>query len=211
MAFRPHAARATVALLAGLLLAGCGSARSCAYESGRDAWQQPAAIIAALDIAPGDQVADLGSGSGYFTRRLAEAVGPEGRVYAVYVDPEIHAVLEERLEEEGVTNVEIVLAEFDDPLLPAGTIDLVFTSNTYHHIEDRVAYFRRVHAALTPDGRVAVLDYDGSKGLFVKTVGHYTPPDVLFTEMAEAGYEVAEQPEISDRQSFVIFRIAGGD
>lgn len=211
MAFRPHAARVTVALLAALLLAGCGSARSCAYESGRDVWQQPDAIIVALDIAPGDQVADLGSGSGYFTRRLARAVGPEGRVYAVDVDPEIHAVLEERLEEEGVTNVEIVLAEFDDPLLPAGTIDLVFTSNTYHHIEDRVAYFRRVQAALTPDGRVAVLDYDGSKGLFVKTIGHFTPPDVLFTEMAEAGYEVAEQPEISDRQSFVIFRVAGGD
>jgi arsenite methyltransferase len=211
MAFRPFAARAVPALFAVLLLAGCGSARSCAYESGRDGWQQPDAIIAALDIGPGDQVADLGSGSGYFTRRLAQAVGPEGRVYAVDVDPEIHAVLEERLQEEGVTNVEIVLGDFDDPLLPDGTIDLLFTSNTYHHIEDRVTYFRRLQADLAPGGRVAVLEYDGSKGLFVKTIGHFTAPDLLFTEMAEAGYVVAEQPEISDRQSFVIFRIADGD
>jgi len=195
-----------VLLVAASLVGGCGSCKRFAYEGfSRDDWQQPERVIAALGIEPGDRVADLGSGSGYFTLRLAKAVGPEGRVYAVDVDEQMNAYLRERVEQAGAANVEVVRGRFEDPLLPDGGIDLVLTVDTYHHIDDRPAYFRRLQRDLAPGGRVAVIDYDGRKGWFVRLMGHTTPRDVLVREMDEAGYEVAEEHDFIDRQSFVIF------
>ena len=198
---------AAVLLASAALGAGCVAAKRCAYEgSDRDAWQQPERVIEALGIEPGNRVADLGSGSGYFTVRLAKAVGPEGRVYAVDVDEEMNAYLRERVEQAGVANVEVILGRFEDPLLPDAGVDLVLTVDTYHHIDDRPTYFRNLRRDLAPGGRVAVIDYDGRKGWFVRLLGHTTPRELLLREMGEAGYEVAEEHDFIDRQSFVIFR-----
>jgi arsenite methyltransferase len=200
--------RTAVLLLAASLLGGCGSCKRFLYEGfSRDGWQQPERVIAALGLEPGDRVADLGSGSGYFTLRLADAVGPEGRVYAVDVDEEMNEYLTQRVAQAGAANVEVVLGRFEDPLLPDGGVDLVLTVDTYHHIDDRPAYFRKLQRDLSPGGRVAVIDYDGRKGWFVRLMGHSTPPDVLLREMGEAGYEIAEEHDFIDRQSFVIFRV----
>jgi arsenite methyltransferase len=193
-------------LVAVLTLVGCTSWKRCAYEGpGRDDWQQPDRVVASLGIEPGDRVADLGAGSGYFTLRLARAVGPTGRVYAVDVDEDMLAYLAERLAQEGLDNVEVVLGEYHDPLLPDGSIDLLFTSNTFHHIQDRPDYFRRVRGDLAPGGRVAVLEYDGRKGLFVRFAGHYVAKDVLLDEMQQAGYRVVEDFDFLDRQSLIVF------
>lgn len=197
---------AVVACLLLIALPGCTAWKRCAYESsGRDEWQRPEAVIAALGIRPGDRVADLGAGSGYFTVRLARAVGAEGRVYAVDVDAEMNAYLRERLASEGIDNVEVVLGEYSDPKLPDGRIDLLFTSNTYHHLRDRAEYFRGVRADLAPGGRVAVIEYDGREGLFVKWMGHHTDKQEILSEMQAAGYRLVEDVDILDRQSFLIF------
>lgn len=188
-----------------LLLPGCAAFKQCAYEgSGRDEWQQPEQVIAALELPLDAQIADLGSGSGYFTRRLARAV-PDGKVYAVDVDAEMNERLRERLADEGISNVEIVLGEYADPKLPDGSIDLVFTSNTFHHIQDRPDYFRNLKKDLAPGGRVAIVDYDGRKGLFVRVVGHYTEKEEQLRDMQEAGYRVVADHDLLDRQSFVIY------
>jgi ubiquinone/menaquinone biosynthesis C-methylase UbiE len=156
------------------LLGGCGPLKRLSYEGfGRDAWQQPERVVAALGIAPGDRVADLGSGSGYFTIRLAPAVGSAGKVYAVDVDPEMNGYLRDRLAREKIANVEVILGRPEDPLLPDGGVDLVVTVDTYHHIEDRPVYFRNLRRDLAPGGRVAVIDYDGRKGWFVWLTGHH--------------------------------------
>jgi ubiquinone/menaquinone biosynthesis C-methylase UbiE len=195
-----------VFLLVSAFVFGCTAWKRCAYErGGRDDWQQPDQVIAALGIAPGDRVADLGSGSGYFTVRLARAVGPTGKVWAVDVDEDMNAYLRKRLDEEGIENVEVVLATFDDPLLPDGEVDLLFTSDTYHHVQERPAYFRRLHADLAPGGRVAVLEFDGRKGWFVRLMKHYTEKDLLLREMQEAGYRADQDLDFLDRQSFVVF------
>jgi ubiquinone/menaquinone biosynthesis C-methylase UbiE len=200
--------RTITLVLVSFLVTGCGSGfKQWAYESGRDQWQRADEVVAALGLAPGARVADLGAGSGYFTRRLAAAVGAEGRVYAVDVDAEMNERLRARLAAENVSNVEVVLGEYGDPKLPDGAIDLVFTSNTYHHIQDRPAYFRDLQRDLAPGGRVAIIDYDGRKGLLVRLIGHYTEKDVVLREMDEAGYRVVEDTDFLDRQSFVIFAL----
>jgi arsenite methyltransferase len=203
--------RAAALLLAAGLLGGCTSLKRLAYEGfARDGWQQPERVIAALGVRPGDRVADLGAGSGYFTLRLARGVGPTGRVYAVDVDEAMNDYLRQRVAQAGLSNVDVILGRFEDPLLPDGEVDLVLVVDTYHHLEDRSAYFRNLRRDLSPGGRVAVIDFDGRKGWFMRRTGHITPRMLLVREMAEAGYEVAEDFDFIDRQAFVIFRPAGG-
>ena len=161
--------------------------------------------MAALGLAPGAQVADIGAGSGWFTRPLARAVAPSGKVYAVDVDADMNERLRERLADDGIENVEIVLGAYEDPKLPDGAIDLVFTSNTVHHMQDRPTYFRNLKRDLAPGGRVAIVDFDGRKGWFVRFMEHYTAKDVLLAELAEAGYRVEKDHDFLDRQSFVVF------
>ena len=110
-----------VAFLAALvLLAGCTALKRFAYEGfGRDGWQKPDEVIAALALRAGDRIADIGSGSGYFTLRLARAVGPSGKVYAVDIDHAMNEDLAARAREAGLANIEIVNARVDDPMLPA--------------------------------------------------------------------------------------------
>jgi len=190
------------------IASGCGPLKRFGYEGfNRDRWQHPDRVIASLDLAPGDRIADLGAGGGYFSFRLADAVGPNGRVYAIDVDVDMTDLLTGRVAEEGYANVEVILGEYHDPLLPDGQIDLLFTSNTYHHIQDRVAYFANVRKDLTPDGRVAVLELNGSSW-FARTFGHETEFQTIVDEMVEAGYRLDQSFEFLERQHFAIFSVA---
>ena len=138
-----------------LVCAGCGSiSRTFMNASWRDRWQQPEVVIHSLSLQPGNQVADLGAGGGYFTFRLADAVGPTGKVYAVDIDKGNLEYIANQAAKRGYRNVETVLAKPDDPLLPEGTVDLIFTCNTYHHLTNRTELFS-IRRAL-PTARVAV-------------------------------------------------------
>ena len=191
--------------LALLFLAGCAVLKQCAYEGfNRDQWQQPQKVVETLALRPGDLVADLGSGSGYFTFRLAAAVGPQGKVYAVDVDREMNDLLAKTIKEKKIGNVELILALLDDPLLPPTGVDLVFTVNTYHHFENRVAYFQRMRKYLRPGGRIAVIDFD-RRAWFVGMWNHYTPAEFIKREMEQAGYGLQRESTFLDRQSFLIF------
>ena len=200
--------RASALLLTLLLLAGCTTLKRCTYEGfGRDQWQEPERVVQALGLRPGNHVADLGSGGGYFTFRLARAVGPTGKVYAVDIDEAMNADLRARAKEDGHQNVAVILAKPDDPLLPPGAIDLVFTSNTYHQLKDRTAYFARLGKSLKPDGRIAVIDFD-SRG-WMQSVGHYTDPEAIKAEMRAAGYRLEREHTFLGKQSFLVFSRAG--
>jgi ubiquinone/menaquinone biosynthesis C-methylase UbiE len=194
---------ALVALAAALLASGCTELKRWAYAGrDRDSWQQPDRVLSTLEIAPGDRVADLGAGGGYFTFRLAQAVGEGGRVFAVDVDEGMNDALREDIAERGATNIEVVQAAYDDPRLALGSVDLVFTSNTYHHIQDRVAYFERVAPALSQGGRVAIIDFK-PEGFFQKR--HATSSETIRAEMASAGYALVDELDFLERQSFLVF------
>lgn len=199
-----------IALLCLALAAASGCAKSWkqfAYEGfDRESWQHTDRVIETLAIEPGDQIADLGSGSGYFTFALAKATGPDGVVYAVDVDPDMVELVTELAEEKNAGNVRPTLATPDDPKLPEGTIDLVFTSNTYHHLEDPVAYFRKLRSDLDPEGRVAILDLREDSGWFQSWSGHYSDEKRIEEQMREAGYQLVERPTFLERQSFLVFR-----
>ena len=212
MAMRsPAASYSFSALLRSLIIcvfvtsAGCAALKKCAYEGfGRDSWQHPAKVIEVLNIEPGDHIADLGAGSGYFTFLLAQAVGPDGRVYAVDIDPDMVALLRERVKEEGHKNVEVVLADLGDPQLREASLDLLFTCNVYHHVENRSAYFARVAKSLKPEGQLAIIDFS-DEGWFAWFTGHATPADVIEREMKEAGYILAHTFDFLPKQVFLTF------
>jgi ubiquinone/menaquinone biosynthesis C-methylase UbiE len=198
-----------VIALSTLVALGCGAIKRAGYApDDRDEWQRPDEVVARLAIEPGDRVADLGAGGGYFTFRLADAVGSQGRVYAVDVDESMTDYLSERAREQGRQNVEVILGEYDDPKLPDGTIDLIFTSNTYHHLEDREAYFENVREALAPDGRVAIIDFNEQEGgWFVRTFGHATSKETIVEEMSAAGYRLERDHDDLERQHFLVFTV----
>jgi predicted methyltransferase len=191
------------AFVALVLVLGCGPFKRFGYEGfGRDRWQQPERVVAALEIEPGARVADLGAGGGYFTGRLADAVGPTGVVYAIDVDPDMTAYLEEHAR----PNVKVVLAPYDDPALPE-PVDLIFTCNTYHHIGARADYFRNARRHLAPGGRVAIVEL-ARHGWLQRLFAHFTPPETIRAEMEAAGYRQTEEHGFLERQSFLVFELA---
>lgn len=181
---------------------GCAGAKRFMYEGfDRDEWQQPERVVATLALAPGDRVADVGAGGGYFTLPLAEAVGETGRVIAVDIEADMVEYVLGRAKKRGLTQVEgIVASETDTGLLP-GSVDLIFVSNTFHHLPDPSSYFARIRRALRPKGRVAIIEVPS--GSFPK--GHDTSPELIHEQMQVAGFRLAERHESLERQSFQIF------
>jgi len=125
----------------------------------RDAWQMPAHVVELLAIEPGMTVVDLGAGTGYFLPHLARAVGPEGRVIALDVEPNMVEHMRERIERDGLPNVEARVAAIDDPGLEPGSVDRVLIVDTWHHIEGRERYAARLREALREGGTLTIVDF----------------------------------------------------
>ncbi|MFO0762067.1 MAG: class I SAM-dependent methyltransferase, partial [Byssovorax sp.] len=153
-------------------------------DPARDAWQKPDAVVAALALAPSAKVADIGAGTGYFTVRIARAAAT-GKVLALDVEPDMVRYLGERARKEGLANIEPRLVQKDDPKLDT-PVDIVFVCDTYHHIEDRPAYFRKVAAALAPGGKVVIVDFKLGDIPVGPKHGRIGPVE-LDTEMQAAG------------------------
>lgn len=125
----------------------------------RDREEHTARAVELLGVTPGMVVADFGAGSGYYTERLAKKVGPSGKVFAVDIQPEMLELLGARMTRLGLTNVELIRNGVDDPGLPAGTIDLVLMVDVYHELSQPQTVLRRMKAALSPTGRIAILEF----------------------------------------------------
>lgn len=186
---------------------GCSAIKRFMYSGfDREEWQHPDEVVAALALRPGDRVADLGAGGGYFTFRLAEAVGEDGKVFAIDVDPDMLEYIETTAAERGLPRIVALLGEASDPGLPDGSVDLIFISNTFHHLPERIDYFRNARTALRTGGRIAVVEL--SKNSF--PAGHFTAPEIILSELQQAGYRRTAHHEFLPRQSFQIFEIADG-
>ena len=174
-------------------------------DPARDAWQLPDRVIAALKLKPGQIVADIGAGTGYFSVRLARSEAAP-KVYAVDIEPSMVSYLRERAAKEGLHNVIAVQAAAAQPNLPEPA-DLVLIVDTYHHIGDREAYFRKLAKSLKPGGRVAIIDFtpespEGPPQEFRFPLKQFT------SEMGKAGYKLTAQYDFLPRQRFLIFEVA---
>jgi predicted methyltransferase len=175
-------------------------------DPGRDAWQKPRELVAALALRPGMWVADLGAGTGYFSRHLDTAVRPGGVVFAVETEPNLVAHLRSRAEEEQTPTVLPVLASFDDPRLPPGALDLVLIVDTYHHLDDRLTYLRRLAQTLKPDGRIAIVDWQKHAIPVGPPPEHKLARAEVVREMEAGGFTLTAEPDLLPYQYVLIFR-----
>lgn len=177
----------------------------------RDEWQKPDAVIQALNLQEGQVVADIGAGSGYFTLRLARMVGQKGRVFAVDIDEGMLSYLRQRLAQEKMQNVQVMQVPPHDPLLIDGSLDLAFICNTYHHLEDREVYLRKLHKALKPNGRLVIVDFYKKEGM---PVGPPMPmrlsEETVKKELQAAGMGVTEQLTFLPYQYILIAQTTTG-
>jgi ubiquinone/menaquinone biosynthesis C-methylase UbiE len=161
-------------------------------------------VIPYLELKSGDVVADLGAGGGYFSVKMAKAVGDTGTVYAVDIDRSSIEYIKKYAKQQGVNNIKTILAKPDDSLLPKNTLDLIFIRNTYHHLDNRIVYFKKIAQTLKPNGKVAIIDYLPEKTNFA---GHSSDIKAMKEEMREAGFKVYKENTNLKRQSFVIFQL----
>lgn len=171
-------------------------------DPARDAWQRPDDVIRALAPRPDALIADVGAGTGYFAMRLSPAVAA-GRVFAVDVEPSMVTYLGERARREGRTNVAAVQGAFDDPRLPE-PVDLVLIVDTYHHIDARSAYLRRLADRLRPGARVAIVDFRPGQPMGPPEE-HRVPVSRVKAEFAEAGFAVVAEHDFLPNQYFLVF------
>jgi predicted methyltransferase len=151
-----------------------------ASEAQRDKAGEFAEVARVLRIAPGESVADIGAGAGYYVVRLSRAVGPTGKVYAEDVIPDYLARLENRVK--GMGNVTVVRGEPHDPRLPPGSLDAVVLVHMYHEITQPFGLLHNLAPAMRPGGRVGILDANEIPS------SHGTPPALLRCELSAAGY-----------------------
>ena len=173
---------------------------------GRDEEQRPDEIVRTMGLKSGDMVADLGAGTGYFTRRLAKAVGPFGLVYAVDIQPEMLSLLKSNVEKAGIRNVVPVLGASDDPKLPPGSLDWVLLVDTYHELQQPKATLARMREALKPTGKVALVEYrlEGLTALHVREEHRMSTKQVL-AEWEPAGFRLVKFYEFLPVQHFFVF------
>jgi ubiquinone/menaquinone biosynthesis C-methylase UbiE len=175
----------------------------------RDAWQKPDEVVAALGLRSGQVACDVGAGPGYFSLRLAKAVGDAGQVYAVDVEPRILAALRDRLQQAGVRNVTPVLSLADDALLPAGRCDRILIVDTYHHFPDGPAYLRRLARALKPGGRIANVDFHKRELPVGPPLEHKVAREAFLADAKAAGLKAVQEHTFLPYQYFVVLAPAG--
>ena len=165
----------------------------------RVATQKIDAVLSKLALKPGMVVADIGAGSGLFSRPLAKAVAPAGKVYAVDIQQDLLDHIDQRNREENIGNIETVLGEYDNPKLPARNVDLAFINDVLHHIQHRAAYLKALATYIKPSGRIAIIEMDKND----PNTPHRNQPELLVAReeilqwMSDAGFKlIQEHPDL---------------
>lgn len=174
----------------------------------RAQWQKPDELVAALQIAPGSVVADVGAGTGYFAVRFAEATGARGTVLASDIEPGMVAYLRRRAEREGYANLIPILASADNPRLPDASVNLIFFCNTWHHISNRVAYAGHLLDDLALGGRVVVVDFLPGDLPVGPPASEKLGAEDVRKEFEQAGYQLQASLDLLPYQYVLVFQAA---
>lgn len=174
----------------------------------RDEWQQPERVIADLQLRPGLTVADVGCGYGYFTFRMASAVGGDGQVYAADISDEALGSVREQARDGGLTNVEVVRSDPTDAKLPASSVDAVLFCDVLHEMPagDRLPLLRNAVGSLRPGGFLHLIDYRQSRDITFDPYEKLIPHDDLVALGTDAGCTLDAEFHYLKYQVFLRFR-----
>jgi arsenite methyltransferase len=172
----------------------------------RDEWQKPVEIIEALDLKPGDAVADIGAGAGYFTGWLSQAVGPQGQVFAVDINEEAIRLLQDKIGFYPIKNIKPVLCTESDLKLPPQSLDLAFLLNTFSVVTEKETMLANVMTTLKDRGRLVIIDWNSTKN------GPPGPPrndrmseDRVIKMAEQTGFRLVRRHEMLPSQYFLEF------
>lgn len=174
----------------------------------REDVQMSPEIMKSLVFRPGERVADIGAGTGYFTFPIAEAVGPTGVVWALDIAPEMIEALEFRTKARKVANLKVRKVPSDDPQLEPGSLDTILMIEAIHYVKNRTTYARKLLPGLAPGGRLVIIDYR-PKPVSERPWGpppeQQFPKEQLDREMAAAGFKLLKSCDFLPEQFFVIY------
>lgn len=176
----------------------------------REEEEHTSKLVAQLGIKRGDVIADIGAGTGYFSRRLATNTGPSGRVFAVEIQTEMLDLLTNQTARAGITNVVPVLGTISDPKLPASSVDLAIMVDVYHEFEHPWEMMRAIVGALKPGGRVVFIEFRGEDPAVPIKPLHKMTEAQLKKEMSDQALEWIETIGVLPRQHIVAFRKTNG-
>lgn len=176
-------------------------------DHGRDSWQKPDKVVKSLNLEPGDVIADIGAGRGYFTRLFAQAVDPGGQALGLEISSSDVESMRREAESLGLDTYKAVKVEADDPGFEPESMDIVFLCNAYHHLSNRVDYFEKVAGGLKKDGRVVIVDFYNRRMDVGPPPGHTLARQVVIEEMQEAGYQLLGEEDFLEYQYYLEFGI----
>ena len=173
-------------------------------EDARDRLGEAEEVMQVAGVKPGMSVADVGAGEGYYTVRLARAVGAKGRVLAEDIVPDVRDTLSDRVQRESLDNVAVKLGTPDNPMLPHASFDRVFLVHMYHEVASPYAFLWHMREGVKPDGLVVVVDAD-------RPVAHHgIPPKQLECEFAALGMTPVKTHELTGGDAYLVaFRASG--
>ena len=170
----------------------------------RAKWQRPDQVVSALDLKPGQTIVDIGAGTGYFTRRFARAVGPSGKAIGLDIEPGMVDYMNADAKKLKLPNYQARLVNPNDPELVPHSVDVVFFCDVLHHIDDRVAYLKKLRPALKRGGRVAVVDFKKTAPIGPPGTMKIARQDMI-AQFNKAGYRVVREHDFLPYQYFVEF------
>jgi arsenite methyltransferase len=171
----------------------------------RDQYQKPHEVLTALKINPGEVIADIGAGTGYFTFRLAHFVADKGRVYAVDVSPDMIRHINRRIRDTKATNVVSILAEVDDPLLPERSVNRIFICDVWHHVENQTKYLSLMKKLLKPGGEIVMIDFHKKELPLGPPMQMKIAREDLIKQMEGNGFRLTQEHKFLPYQYFLVF------
>jgi arsenite methyltransferase len=171
----------------------------------RDAYQKPHEVLTALNLKPGEVIADIGAGSGYFTFRLAHQVGDKGKIYAVDVSSDMVLHINRRIRELKTSNVVTILADPDDPLLPDQSVNRFFVCDVWHHVENQTKYLSQIKKMLKPGGEVVMIDFQKKELPVGPPMQMKIAREDLIKQMESNGFRLTKEHTFLPYQYFLVF------
>lgn len=175
-------------------------------RDGRDQQEKPEVVLAAMQLRKGMTVAEIGAGTGYFSRRLGKVVGPTGKVYAEDIQPQMLDLLKGYADKAGVHNVTTVLGTDTDPKLPPHAVDRILLVDVYHEFQKPQEMLARIAGALAPGGRVILVEYrlEGTTAAHIN-IKHRMSIEQVVSEWTAAGFQLLDRIESLPAQRIFIF------